>query len=72
MTLEPTVLYIPIHSFLYAALQWVLRTIAQLLFGGAYVALPVALLSDVEFVHIERGGFAKEARQSAVNAAHQL
>lgn len=64
---QPPVVTIPFHGYLHAALQIVLRTVAQFLDGRGDVAPPVALTHYVVFVVVEGCHLACDSAYAVAN-----
>ena len=53
LELYPFVLLIPSYSTFYSLLKFPLRVIIEITLGRLYVALPIALAQDVEFIIVQ-------------------
>ena len=54
VALQPSVVFVPLYAFFHSLVQRPLWVVAQIVFQGCDVALPVALSHDAVFVAIER------------------
>ena len=55
MHLQPAVFDVPADGFFYALLEVVAWVETEFVDGGLYIATPISLFENVEFIFVERG-----------------